>query len=106
MDSYFDMPAGYNDADLEMAALEDAGRRAARRYRGFDLEQRAELAAGRTVTVARIAKDTGARYLVMARARDTDELGPCDFTYSINGLEWHASAKAARLADAESSSAV
>ena len=34
-DGFFDVPAGYSDADLEMARMEDLGTRYARRFRGF-----------------------------------------------------------------------
>lgn len=88
----------YNDADLEMAELEDAGNRFARRFRGYTGEQIADLNAGATVRTTRVVKSSGERYEVLVKAEDGDEIGACDFRYSLDGSEWFTTAKAARLA--------
>jgi hypothetical protein len=98
-DGFFDVPAGYSDADLEMAELEDLGRRAAKRYRGFSDSDRAALEAGATITAERWfgPADDRRSYLAMVRMVDEDEVGPI-LDYSLDGREWHPTARAARLA--------
>lgn len=99
--SFFDMPAGYNDADMEMVALEDAGNRFARRYKGLTREQVESLAAGRVEAARAYYGPKGDRtsYDVLIRATDADEIGPCGFEYSTDlAATWHDSPKAARLA--------
>jgi hypothetical protein len=97
MMGFFDTPAGYNDADLEMAELERRGRVAWKRTRAFTAEQLAELRAGRTVSSDRVARDTKTPYTVLVRTVDEDEYGPI-FDYSVDGATWHPNAKAARTA--------
>ena len=102
-DGFFDVPAGYRDADLEMAELEDRGRRAKARYRVFgypwDTTRVDRLRAGETVeTVALTVKDTGETFVALARPVDEDDVGPiCEWSID-NGASWHASRKAARAA--------
>ena len=97
---FFDMPAGYNDADMEMAALEDLGNRAAKRYRGLTPEQRAALDAGETFAATCYfgPKDARESYPVLVRASDRDEVGPIMAYSTDDGKTWHARAKDARLA--------
>jgi hypothetical protein len=99
-DGFFDMPAGFNDADMEMASLESAGARHAKRYRGFTEADVKALDRGDIVTVTRWfgPKDDRQSYEAQVRALDTDEIGPCDFRFSVDGSSWHESAKDARLA--------
>jgi hypothetical protein len=97
-DSFFDVPAGYSDADLEMAELEELGRRAAKRYRGFTEGDRRALQDGATLSVERFygpAEDRRS-YLVLVRSVDVDEVGPI-LGFSLDGREWSDSARAARL---------
>ena len=100
-DGFFDMPAGYSDADVEMADLEDAGRRWQQRYgrRGLTFEDVQRMRDGAMVTVSCKRKDTGERYDALMIPTDTDDLGPCDFRYSCDdGASWHETARAARAA--------
>jgi hypothetical protein len=98
-DGFFDMPAGYSDADLEMAELEELGRRAAKRYRGFSDADRRALEAGATVTAERWfgPADDRRSYLALVRMVDSDEVGPI-LDYSLDGRQWFDTARAARLA--------
>jgi hypothetical protein len=102
-EGFFDMPSGYSDADLEMADLEDRGRRASKRYRGFGrdwFDTRDRLANGETVTTNRRNPDTGEPYAALARMVDEDEVGPI-VEYSVDdGASWHTSCAAARKAGA------
>ncbi len=99
-DSFFDMPAGYSDADLEMSALEAEGNRRYRLLRWATPEQRATLEAGGTVDTFATIKATRERYPITVR------LEPVDFVldYSVDqGATWHDRAKDARLASENSS---
>lgn len=100
-DGFFDMPAGYSDADLETAALTDAGNRWWRRMRRFTDEQRETLRAiGATVEVKCVSRETGERYVALARTVDEDDAGPI-IRYSVDdGATWHTTAKGARAANA------
>jgi len=101
MDGFFDVPAGYGDADMEMAELTERGNRYARRYRGFTEEQVQDLADGKVTGAVRWhgPKDARQSYAVLVRATDADEIGPCSFEFSVDlAATWHPTAKAARLA--------
>ena len=88
MESFFDMPAGYSDADLEMSDLEDRGRRRERRIKAFRGDELERLEAGETVTCERRNPETGTPYQVLARVVDEDEAGSI-FDYSIDGANWY-----------------
>lgn len=98
--SFFDEPAGYRDADLEMAAMEERGNRHARRFRGFTIEQIEDIKDGHVLHQTRRFGPDGATtaYEVLVRSRDEDEVGPC-LEYSV-GDGWYPTAKQAREAQA------
>ena len=93
---------GYSDADLEMGALEDKGRRWRNRYgrRGLGGTCVETLRAGWIVAVACKSKATGESYEARMRAVDEDDLGPCDFRYSVDqGASWYLTAREAYEAE-------
>lgn len=89
-DSFFDMPAGYTDADMEMASLEEAGNRHARRVRKFGRSGYALLRTGGTLERACVNKETGEAYTATVRL-DVDGIPE----YTVDGRMWHATARAA-----------
>lgn len=91
-DSFFDMPAGYSDADMEMSALVEAGNRHARRVRRFGETNLRALEAGETITRPCRSKETGESYTVAVKFDDGDIL------YSVDGRTWHDSAREAHTA--------
>lgn len=97
-DSFFDVPAGYRDADLDMAELEARGTRYARRFRGFTIEQIEDVKDGHVLHQTRRHGPDGAQvaYEVLVRSTDADEVGPC-LEYSV-GDGWYPTAKQAREA--------
>lgn len=98
-DGYFDMPAGYSDADMETAALTDAGNRWWKRMRRFTEEQRETLrTVGATVEVRCKDRETGERYVALARTVDEDDVGPIVRFSVDNGGSWHTTARGARTA--------
>ncbi len=63
-DSFFDMPAGYRDADLEMASLEAAGNRWAKLIRLYGEDKARKLRDGETIEAPCRSKSTGETYTV------------------------------------------
>jgi len=91
MDSFFDMPSGYNDADMEMASLVEQGNLHAKRIRRYGEEGYAKLQAGETISHPCTAKDTGERYSVLVRFDEDGYL-----IYSVDGERWFNSSFEAR----------
>ena len=94
--SFFDVPSGYSDADLEMAELEQRGRDWARLVKRVGGEDNlAALRAGATVTVQRFADGRGP-YVALVRMVDPHDDG---LLFSVDGgWSWYETAKLARLA--------
>lgn len=67
MDSFFDMPAGYNDADMEMAALVEAGNRHAARARRFGEDNYRRMQDGETIARQCQRKDCGTKYTALVK---------------------------------------
>lgn len=95
MDGFFDVPAGYSDADIEMAELTALGNRHARRVRRFGENGLESLRAGETISQVCRVKATGETYTASVRMVDDDIL------YSVDGDTWHNSAREAREARKE-----
>jgi len=98
--SFFDVLAGFRDADLEMADLEERGRRFARLFRAFSREQRDGMLAGEVATITAYAERDPARpYAVAARVDGETWDGLPVIVWSVDeGSTWHESASDARKA--------
>jgi len=92
-DSFFDMPAGYTEADIDMAALEAAGNRLAKRRRRFGAEGWATLESGGTIEQPCKSKESGELYSATVRL-DSDGIPE----YTVDGHSWHSTARAAYAA--------
>ena len=94
-DSAFYTPAGYREADLEMAALEAEGTRRYRLLKWATPEQKNALEAGGIVNRDAVNKETGEPYVALARL-DTDAY---TLSYSVDdGATWHRLMSEARKA--------
>jgi hypothetical protein len=91
-ESFFDMPAGYSDADMDMARLEELGNQHARRVRKYGEQGYAAMQAGDTITQPCRSKATGEDYTAYVRLEDNEVL------YTVDGREWFGTAREAHAA--------
>lgn len=93
-DSFFDVPAGYTDADIEMAELTERGNQYARLVRLAGSPSNVEsLRNGLLVVVRRVSPE--GPYAVFMRLTDPDT--DSGIEYSFDAETWHPTAKTARL---------